>query len=282
MDDLSEDLPSPPAKHGLHSDSPTGDETASRRPDWMQIAAMITSLATVAAVVFTAYSLRVTRDQIGIAAEGQITNRYTQAVQLLGTSGDDNRNLRLGGIYSLERIANDSSRDTLAIFRLLVTFIRNQTTVSRPPSECPGKAPATDIAAALQVFASTKLPDDNPSLPEGPTFDLSESCLALADVQSINLERAALNKISLVAAYLGSAKMHGVKLTSANLTDADLPHADLTKADLRRTTLSGADLSGADLSGADLRATDLRGTIHDAGTLIDGAIVDEHTRGAWW
>ncbi|WP_371621563.1 hypothetical protein OG245_00620 [Streptomyces sp. NBC_01116] len=40
--------------------------------------------------------------------EGQITDRYTAAV---GNLGEDKMDVRLGGIYALERIMQDSRRD---------------------------------------------------------------------------------------------------------------------------------------------------------------------------
>lgn len=258
-----------------------------RRLDWAQVAAMITSLSTVAAVAFAAYSLRATRDQMSITYEGQITNRYTQAVQLLGRTGSNSRNLRLGGVYALERLANDSPRDTQAILRLLATFVRNQTSVGRSPRNCPVVAPATDVVAALQVFVSTNLPIDRSAQVRGPSFDLSESCLALADVESIDFDYAALNRVGLAKAYLGNAQMHRASLTSAMLADTDLPQADLSQADLRRADLRSADLRGANLRGSDLRGANLRGAnltgaIHDAKTRTDGTTVNSSTAGAWW
>jgi ABC-type Fe3+ transport system permease subunit len=43
--------------------------------------------------------------QLGVTREGQITDRYTKAVDQLGS---DHLDVRVGGIYALERIARDS------------------------------------------------------------------------------------------------------------------------------------------------------------------------------
>jgi hypothetical protein len=45
-----------------------------------------------------------------LTQQGQITDRYTKAVEQLG---GDKLHVRLGGIYALERIAVDSQRDHL-------------------------------------------------------------------------------------------------------------------------------------------------------------------------
>ena len=51
--------------------------------------------------------------QLAVTQEGQITERYSKAIEQLGatdTLGHKRLELRLGGIYSLERIARDSEK----------------------------------------------------------------------------------------------------------------------------------------------------------------------------
>ena len=61
--------------------------------------------------------------------EGQITERFTHAIDQLGNTGVD---VRLGGIYALERIANDSPRDRETIFEVLAAFIRERSRAQDP------------------------------------------------------------------------------------------------------------------------------------------------------
>jgi hypothetical protein len=63
--------------------------------------------------------------------EGQITDRFTKAIDQLGAveTGPDgkpkiNLEVRLGGIYALERIARDSPRDHWTIIEVLSTYVR--------------------------------------------------------------------------------------------------------------------------------------------------------------
>lgn len=53
--------------------------------------------------------------------EGQITERFTRAVEQLGNERTD---VRLGGIYALERIARDSRRDHEPIMEILSAYAR--------------------------------------------------------------------------------------------------------------------------------------------------------------
>jgi hypothetical protein len=54
--------------------------------------------------------------------EGQITERFTQAIDQLGATDDKGNKLfeiRLGGIYALERIARESEEDYWPIMEIL-------------------------------------------------------------------------------------------------------------------------------------------------------------------
>ncbi|WP_166459607.1 hypothetical protein [Amycolatopsis pithecellobii] len=44
---------------------------------WTRLTASVTAFTALAALVFTAQSLRATRDQIGVTEQGQLTDRYT-------------------------------------------------------------------------------------------------------------------------------------------------------------------------------------------------------------
>src|SRR5262249_7609545 len=59
--------------------------------------------------------------------EGQITDRFTKATEQLGAldaNGKEKVAVRLGGIYALERIANESERDHWPIMEMLATYVR--------------------------------------------------------------------------------------------------------------------------------------------------------------
>jgi hypothetical protein len=79
--------------------------------------------------------------------QGHVTDRYTSAVSQLG---DPSVHVHIGGIYALERIARDSSRDRETIIYVLGAFIREQSKAAR---QGPGQQPAEDALAALRVAA---------------------------------------------------------------------------------------------------------------------------------
>ena len=56
---------------------------------------------------------------------GQITERFTRAVEQLGNNGS--LEVRLGGIYALERIARDSDEDHGQVVEVLCACVRENT-----------------------------------------------------------------------------------------------------------------------------------------------------------
>jgi hypothetical protein len=71
--------------------------------------------------------LKATKKNLEVAQEGQITERFTRAVEQLGAVDKDGNpalEIRLGGIYALERIANESDKDYWPIMEILTAYIR--------------------------------------------------------------------------------------------------------------------------------------------------------------
>lgn len=217
------------------------------------------------------------------ARSGQITDRFTRAVEQLGNQGAVD--VRIGGIYALERIAQDSDRDRDAVAEVLSAFIVRASSapnVSTTPSEAPT---AADTASSGDATMSESLSADQSPAASEPVFvprvgvrldarlppDLGAAIAVIARMYREG-EPTAFN---LRGAILRDADLNGALLIGADLTRADLRGADLRTADLRDADLTQADLRGqalidTDLRGARLRGADLRGAILIAARL-DGA-----------
>jgi hypothetical protein len=71
---------------------------------------------------FTAKILQLSQQTLQTSQEGQITDRFGKAVAQLG---DDKLIIRMGGIYSLSRIAKDSAeKDSQTVLNVLTAFVR--------------------------------------------------------------------------------------------------------------------------------------------------------------
>ena len=66
---------------------------------------------------------RTARQQANLIEQGQITDRFTEAVKMLS---DESVRTRVGAVYALARIAQDSiERDHISVMEVLSEFIRN-------------------------------------------------------------------------------------------------------------------------------------------------------------
>lgn len=134
------------------------------------------------------------RDDRALAKEGQITDRYTAAV---GNPGEDKMDVRLGGIYALQRIMQDSHRDQPTIANVLATYIRAHT--AKPPAK--GQDVPADVQAALAVLATRDTTWDK-------TFLLD---LHAAKLPNINLATTTKSGAALGGADLSGTDLRGVK-----------------------------------------------------------------------
>jgi len=81
------------------------------------MAQILGGAALLVGLYFTSQTLHTTQ-------QGQITDRFTKAIDQLG---QDKLAVRLGGIYALERIARDSEYDRGLVIEVLTSFVREQT-----------------------------------------------------------------------------------------------------------------------------------------------------------
>jgi hypothetical protein len=212
------------------------------------------------------------QEQLQVAEEGQITERFTRAIEQLGS---DKMEIRLGGIYALERIANDSDKDYWPIIETLTAYVREIAPWREPLPDSPVPKdkikPTTDIQAILTVLSRRKYRSGQKE--EKGRLDLRNTDLRRADLGEARLDRANLRAAHLERAYLKAAHLERARLGQAHLERADLRKARLEGAFIGAAHLKGADLREANLEGADLRkATGL------TREQLAQAILDEKTK----
>jgi hypothetical protein len=249
------------------------------------------------------HNIRSSREQHALDQQGQITERFTRAIDQLGSSEVD---VRIGGIYALERIARNSPPDRAAIATVLAAYVRNHSpwpphgrtslpTISRrfrermkaepePLHQTPLRARAADVQAAMTVLGR-RSPATGEERLELSNVDLRVADLSRTDLSNVhlwwsNLRGAFLNDTRLVRTdfwrsdlwrvELRRADLQGARFIRANLERAQLWEAKLAGAVLHHVGLREAELQHADLREVDLRWADLRGaSLEDA--MLDGA-----------
>lgn len=203
------------------------------------------------------------QDNLKVAQEGQITERFTRDVEQLG---NDKLEIRLGGIYALERIANESYKDYWPIMEILTAYVRKNSRYEDRLEIHSSKVKS--ISMDIESNESTKKED--PQLKFIP-LDIQAIVTVIrrrkyqfnsGELNRLDLPMTYLHNANFVGAHLENASLWGSNLGSgllwkANISQADLGNTNLKWADLREANLKEASLSGADLSGANLSEANL-------------------------
>ncbi|WP_432082759.1 pentapeptide repeat-containing protein [Streptomyces sp. WAC 04229] len=264
-------------------------------------------------VLFGAYAtwrqLRVSQDGLRATQEGYVTDRFSRAVDQLGS---DKLDVRIGGLHALWRIAEQSTRDREAIISIQAAYLR--THLPWPPAGPESPAPdvpindiapletrAADAQVALtalgvlcqrreQSWVNLSITDLRRADCDGlwfPEVNFDRACMEAAGLYRVNLTQASLVSVNLRHADLTTAILRRARcvladLRAAKLVETDLCDADFTETDLREANLRKATAHGAVFHRADLRMADLRGTDLSTADLVEarltGALASEHTR----
>jgi uncharacterized protein YjbI with pentapeptide repeats len=274
---------------------------------------------------FVVWRAVVAQKQVDVAEQGQITDRISKAVEGLGAektvkdAGEEttepNLEVRIGAIYALERIAQDSLRDHIQIMEILCAYIRENAPLRETPknpfevwevedyegtekAEMPKGAemrdwarslqkPRTDIQVALEVIGRRKPRqikiERSARIGEseiGYRLDLRSTCLQGADLNELNFADGLFSKAQLQGANLSFAHFDDVILNGAKLQGAVLGAAYLQRAHLIEAKLQGAILSSAELQRSRLHEAKLQGAELIGTTLLGARLIGTQLQGA--
>ncbi|MEU5298604.1 pentapeptide repeat-containing protein [Streptomyces umbrinus] len=240
-------------------------------------AALVTGLRTalvgVVAALGAGIALLYTARTYRLARRGQITDRFTKALERLGSS---EVYVRIGGILALEQIVQDAPEQAATdAAEVLGHFIRYRAPKARR-QDAPdaGGLPdelEADVQAALTALTRA---ESRTHVDPRQQLDLSGLHLVGARLKATDLTYVNLRGADLTGAYLSGATMTEANLIKATLTKATLFEAKLTEADLAYATLTGANLRGADLTGAYLSKATLTGAKLGKATLTEAVLKD--------
>lgn len=254
----------------------------------MQARKYMAQLITAAMLAFGLYLLykRITvlEKNADIAHRAQLAGRFDRAIDQLGTYKLE---VQLGGIFALERIAQESLIDHFTTMEILTAYIReNAKWIENKQEQSDNlvlenghsngaaqqnKIPS-DIQAVMTVIGRRKwvlqemeqLHVLNLRRTNLSNLDLRKTNFERANLRGCNLERVNLVEASLAWAFLGDTNLRSANLMKANLQGANLAGANLMGANLKGANLQGANLTKARLKGARL-----------AGAILDGANMTE-------
>jgi uncharacterized protein YjbI with pentapeptide repeats len=253
---------------------------------------IISGVAVLTGLIFAWQQLGQTSDNLRVSQEGQITDRFSRAVDQLGS---DDLTARLGGIYALERIARDSPRDYGPVMEVLTAFVRQESPLPVGAAATPatsamaipfeveavlkviGRRTPAQVATEMEDGGCLELTGINAVGADLAGYDLRNTCWDRSDLRGATIVRANLSDATFVATAMAQANLDSVDAQRANFHQANLMLANLSRANLRDANLLAAELStatlqGTDLSGADILGTNLRNALL-LGTDLSGANV---------
>jgi hypothetical protein len=189
----------------------------------------------------------------------RITESFSKAVEQLGS---DKIEVRLGGIYTLERISRESPEEYWTVMETLTAFVRERVRWKVPDvAEFDNVKssislnelkydPPTDIDAVLSVIIRRDEKNRAREKSEHWYLKLRGTDLRGASFRHAHLENANLRYVHLEGANLRDAHLEGAILRDAHFEGANLRDVHLDGATLRDAHLEGADLGGAYLEAA--------------------------------
>jgi hypothetical protein len=208
----------------------------------------------------------------------RITESFTAAVEQLGS---EKLQVRIGGIYALERIARESDADYRSVMETLTGFVRARAPLQSGKSVDDHTAP--DVATVLAVVGRRGQQNRERERKEGWRLDLSSTNLKRADFAGMHFEGVDLSSAYLEGANFGIAHLNEAYFLNAHLNGAVFLDARLHSAIFFCANLKGADLSHAtlnhqtDLEAAHLEGAKLEEAIGLTQPQLDAAHGDAHT-----
>jgi hypothetical protein len=154
-----------------------------------------------------------------LAHRGQVTDRFTKALERLGSP---ELYVRIGGIHALAHVMRDSGDHSSDIAEVLVAFVRHR--APRATSDDDARSP---------IYP-------RPSLPAEPDPDVQAALTALGRRPH---RPGAQQRMDLHGLHLQGADLFGAQLEGASLGGAQLQGANLGAAQLQAQTFVGPNCS---------------------------------------
>jgi len=189
------------------------------------------------------------------AEQGQITDRFSKAVELLSS---ENVTTRVGGIYALKRIAEDSaSRDHEPAMNTIASFIQSaspyQQTIEHNNDIANRIANgidtidwkairAPDVFAALETLSRRTEKQVKYECQADYAVEIGECNLSYFDLTKIKVTKVSIEGCNLKGSILDGAEFNGVFADGVNFSSGRI-HGFLSN----RSQFNGADLNNIEL-----------------------------------
>ena len=205
--------------------------------------------------------------QANTAQQGLLNERYQNGAEMLGSAV---LSVRLGGIYALQRLAEECPEQYhLQIMRLFCAFVRLPTKDQSLESGKMEIEPGTllgirqDVEVVMEVIGSRAK----------PRIDLEREAGFRLDLRGAKLPKAQFLDADLSGAMFHHSNLSGANFANTDVSDTLLTYADLSEATFRNMNFTGTRLGHSNLSStllqdANLPKVDFHGAILSGANLI--------------
>jgi len=231
------------------------------------------TLAQILGGFFVFLGIYFTWKNVAVLEEKQITDRFNQAISHLGS---EHLQIRLGGIYALERIARDSDKDYFQILEILTAYIRDRSKLNQSLSVI--EPVHIDIQAILNILQ--KISNDSLNHKRTYCFDMSGTNLKQANISNAFLKKSNLSKASLDEANIQVSNLEGANLYKSSLVKADLFKANLKEVYLKQANCCKANFISANLDSAGLSEVNFENAKLAEASLKDSDLINSNLKNA--
>jgi hypothetical protein len=238
---------------------------------------------------------KISQAQLELTRREHITERFTKAIE---QCGDDNMNVRLGGIHALRQIAEleektaklaEARREQIAndVAQIAELAEKTEKEAERDQKEAErdeSLAHCWQIIGLLATYVREHAELDDGRERPRRDYDVQTALKVIGDLTKRYRDKARYTDeeyrdladvyINLAYADLFALNLNGIHLEGANLEAAHLQGANLSGANLQAADLGGANLEGADLEGANLEGAHLEGAHLEGAHFIKAALAD--------
>ncbi len=211
---------------------------------------------------------RTAQRQADTEEQGQFTSRFTAAVEQLGS---EQLPVRLGGVYALWRLAEDSpQRDVVSVFDILCAFVRNPPHPEQSDETFSKDSTSDEVSAELdEIFEDEIRPDvqiivnlikredskQRSALPKNYRFDFHNSGLVGADFTKSTFMYADFSGSNLLNADFSLSNIRNSIFAESRIERADFRDCELNTVDFSRSQFMRTNFSNSDLTRAVFRKT---------------------------
>lgn len=207
---------------------------------------------------FVIWRAVVAQKQVNVAEQGQITDRLNKAVEGLGAektvkdeygeSTKPNLEVRIGAIYALERIAQDSLRDHIQVMETLCAYVRNNVISDNIGTR-------VDVQTALLVLDRRSKKALAHERDRGYYLDLAECSfhtLTLSDsmFQNSRLDGTMWTNCSFQSTSFSGADMTNCQFSECIIQNSHFKDAVMSGVKFSHSTIEGNRFDQAKLNGA--------------------------------